>query len=210
MGRSPSVCAISGITQRISIIQNDSKSLCTCNNKCWKWLKTLCAHTRPTWRTWHVCVWLVLTGTNGLFNHLVFGIGKGIYQANFIEISEVLMAVKMLVFWVVMLFGLVAYRAEDGGSMFFWKVGICLQVHTALQPRRPTLNFIVTAPKIEYDIKYTPTNVIWNIWCDVYLTEQKENNSLASCWKSQHFNMSAKVIDLFMVSFTSLSAAHTI
>jgi hypothetical protein len=29
------------------------------------------------------------------------------------------MAVKMLVFWVVMLFGLVAYRAEDGGSMFF-------------------------------------------------------------------------------------------
>jgi hypothetical protein len=43
--------------------------------------------------------------------------------------SEILTAVKMsvLIFW-----------ADDGGSMFLRNVGINLQVHTALQPRRAT------------------------------------------------------------------------
>jgi hypothetical protein len=59
----------------------------------------------------------------------------------------VLMAVKMsmLVLWVITPCGLVGryqrfgatYR-EDGGSIFLWNVGIYLQVHTALQPRRTT------------------------------------------------------------------------
>jgi hypothetical protein len=57
----------------------------------------------------------------------------------------------MLVFWVVTLCGCVgtidnnvseehtaSFRAEDGGSIFLQNVGIYLQVHTALQPRRPT------------------------------------------------------------------------
>jgi hypothetical protein len=53
---------------------------------------------------------------------------------------EVITAVKMsiLVLWVVMLCGLVGryLSPEDGGSMFLRNVGIYLQVHTALQPRR--------------------------------------------------------------------------
>jgi hypothetical protein len=31
------------------------------------------------------------------------------------------------------------FSPEDGGSMILWNVGIYLQVHLALQPRRPTL-----------------------------------------------------------------------
>jgi hypothetical protein len=37
----------------------------------------------------------------------------------------------------------VFFKAEDGGSMFLKNVGIYLQVHTALQPKGPTL-------KLEY------------------------------------------------------------
>jgi hypothetical protein len=50
----------------------------------------------------------------------------------------------MLVFWVVKPCGLKeehtisTFWTEDGGSMFFRNVGIYLQVHTAVQPRRPT------------------------------------------------------------------------
>jgi hypothetical protein len=72
---------------------------------------------------------------------------------------EVLTAVKtsMLVFWVVLLCGLVGrdqrsgktyclhlqhcrveVSLEDGGSMFLRNVCIYLQIHTALQPRIPT------------------------------------------------------------------------
>jgi hypothetical protein len=53
---------------------------------------------------------------------------------------EVLTAIKMpmLVFWVVTPCGLLGGYPEDGGSMFLRNVGIYLQVHTALQFRRPT------------------------------------------------------------------------
>jgi hypothetical protein len=66
-------------------------------------------------------------------------------------IFEVLTAAKMsmLVFWVVTPFGLVgryqsfgentaSFSPEDRGSMFLRNVGICLQVHMASQPGRPT------------------------------------------------------------------------
>jgi hypothetical protein len=55
----------------------------------------------------------------------------------------------MLVFWVVTPCGLVGFEGtycsifraevsvEDGGSMFFRNVGIYLQVHMVLLPRRP-------------------------------------------------------------------------
>jgi hypothetical protein len=55
---------------------------------------------------------------------------------------EVLTAVKMsmLVFWVLRRVGLELdiFSPEDGGSMFLLKLGISVQVHTVLQPRKPT------------------------------------------------------------------------
>jgi hypothetical protein len=76
--------------------------------------------------------------------------------------SEVFMAVKMsmLVFWVVMPCGLVGrYSAEDGGSMFLHEVGIYLQDHTPLQPRRPTLT--VSSLLISFRKWCSASKMIW-------------------------------------------------
>jgi hypothetical protein len=88
-----------------------------------------------------------------------------LYQVTCLDVSEVNTSVielallitnyiefLMLVVWVVTPCGLVdrrryqcfggtycpIFRAEDGGSIFLRNVGIYLQVHTVLQPRRPT------------------------------------------------------------------------
>jgi hypothetical protein len=64
-------------------------------------------------------------------------------------IFEILTAVKMsiFVFWVLTPCGLVGryhrfggthFNPEDGGSVFIRNDGICVQVHTVLQLRRPT------------------------------------------------------------------------
>jgi hypothetical protein len=45
-------------------------------------------------------------------------------------------------------FGGTYFSPEDGGSMFLRNIGVYLQVHTALQPRRPTENFSLTLLKI--------------------------------------------------------------
>jgi hypothetical protein len=52
---------------------------------------------------------------------------------------EVLAAVKMptFVFWVIMPCGSQS-RYQDESSMFLKNVGIYLQAHTVLQPRKPT------------------------------------------------------------------------
>jgi hypothetical protein len=34
-------------------------------------------------------------------------------------------------------------RAQDGGSMFYGDVGVCLQVHLALIPTRPVSTFLL-------------------------------------------------------------------
>jgi hypothetical protein len=77
---------------------------------------------------------------------------------------EALRAVKMsmLVFWVVTPCGLVGryhisekhtvsifrvFGLEDGNSMFLQNVDICLQVHMALQPRKPTLADILMSAR---------------------------------------------------------------
>jgi hypothetical protein len=44
-----------------------------------------------------------------------------------------------------------AFSPENGGSMFFWIIGIYLQVHMALQLRRPTLtSSLLWEPQISY------------------------------------------------------------
>jgi hypothetical protein len=61
--------------------------------------------------------------------------------------SEVLTAVKMLIFWLATPFRLVGrqdFSPEDGGSMFLRNVDIYLQVHTELLSRRPTSIFQTT------------------------------------------------------------------
>jgi hypothetical protein len=69
------------------------------------------------------------------FAHRSLIIGASVFPETSIHadmMSQVLTAVKMSmsIFWVVTL--------EDRGSMFFRNVGIYLQVHAALQPRRKT------------------------------------------------------------------------
>jgi hypothetical protein len=59
---------------------------------------------------------------------------------------KVLAMVKMLILlsWVVMPCGLVGRHIlpscpEDGGIMFLWNIGVYLELHTSLQPRRSTV-----------------------------------------------------------------------
>jgi hypothetical protein len=44
--------------------------------------------------------------------------------------------------------------SEDGGSMFFRNVGSYLQVHTALQPIRPNIDFFTVVRTSDFNIMF--------------------------------------------------------
>jgi hypothetical protein len=47
---------------------------------------------------------------------------------------------SVLLFWVMMLCGIVGrYQCFGGGDMFLWNIGIYLRVHTVSQPRRTSV-----------------------------------------------------------------------
>jgi hypothetical protein len=48
-----------------------------------------------------------------------------------------------------------AFSFEDGGCMFLRNVGIYLQVHTALQPRRPTSTYLPTDWLTDWPVEST-------------------------------------------------------
>jgi hypothetical protein len=58
----------------------------------------------------------------------------------------------MLVFWVVTPCGLVSvehFSHENGGSISLRNIGIHMQVHMALQPRRPASIYLFTLSVVE-------------------------------------------------------------
>jgi hypothetical protein len=74
---------------------------------------------------------------------------------------EVLTVVKMsiLVFWVVMPYGLVGryhqhFGPEDEGSMFLQNVAIYQQVHIELLPRRPTSTAGFVSIDVDFHISF--------------------------------------------------------
>jgi hypothetical protein len=83
----------------------------------------LWSHVTPWFRSWlQICGYPRTIGSSAYSQKLVIRHCSG----NITHLYEV---VKMSLFF---------FGPEDGGSMFLWNIGIHLQVHTALQPRRPT------------------------------------------------------------------------
>jgi hypothetical protein len=80
----------------------------------------------------------------------------------------------MLVSWVVTVRGLVCtyknltetfclhlqhFSHEEGDNLFLWKNDICLQIHTALQSRRPTLTFSPCENQNSHEVQYSISSV---------------------------------------------------
>jgi hypothetical protein len=57
-------------------------------------------------------------------------------------------------------FGGIYCSSEEEGSMFLRNIGIYLQVHTVLQPKRPTLASPVHTHNFTYDIKFNMQRII--------------------------------------------------
>jgi hypothetical protein len=70
------------------------------------------------------------------------------------------------------------FGPEDGDSMFLRNVGICLQVHTALQPRRPTPTYWVVRTKGRTFDKENICRILLVVGVSCYLRSTKVSLSV--------------------------------